>query len=171
MNQQVSDHSRDRAGAERVIIRPVRASDLDVFFALYSDPSSVTMAGFTPEDPTDRAAFDAHWRSILAAESITARTIVQGDQVVGQVASFEVDDIVEVTYWIDRRYWGHGIATAALGQLLETVTTRPLQARAASDNAASLRVLSKCGFSPVGIDRSYANARGEEIEETILQLD
>ena len=50
-------------------------------------------------------------------------------------------------------------------------TERPLFARAASDNAASLRVLEKAGFPRIGVNRDSARGRGEEIEETILRLD
>jgi RimJ/RimL family protein N-acetyltransferase len=78
---------------------------------------------------------------------------------------------MEVTYWIDRPAWGKGIATRALALLLELVTTRPLHARAASDNAGSLRVLQKCGFKAVGTETSFAAGRNENIEETILRLD
>lgn len=153
-----------------ISIRPVQTADLDTFFRLFSDPTSITMAGFTSENPTDREAFDDHWQAVLASEAVTARTVIWDSEVVGQVASFEVEGVTEVSYWIDHRLWGHGIATAALAQLLDYVTIRPVYARAASDNEASLRVLTKCGFRPVGTDRAYANARGEEIEETILRL-
>jgi hypothetical protein len=44
-------------------------------------------------------------------------------------------------------------------------------ARAASDNVGSLRVLEKAGFRRVGVNRDFAPGRGEEIEETILRLD
>ncbi|MEU4561792.1 hypothetical protein AB0F72_25700 [Actinoplanes sp. NPDC023936] len=37
--------------------------------------------------------------------------------------------------------------------------------------AASLRVLRRAGFTPVGTDVGFANARSAEIEETILRLD
>ena len=76
----------------------------------------------------------------------------------------------EVTYWIDRSAWGQQIATRALAQLLHIVPDRPLHARAASDNAASLRVLEKAGFEVVGTEMSYASARGKEIEEKLLRL-
>ncbi|MBA8794395.1 RimJ/RimL family protein N-acetyltransferase [Friedmanniella endophytica] len=154
-----------------VAIRPVVPGDLDVFFRIFSDPESVTMAGFTAEDPNDREAFDDHWAAVLASEAVTARTVLWQGAVVGHVASFEVDGVTEVTYWVDQAVWGQGIATAALAQLLAHVTTRPVFARAAADNAASLRVLGKCGFRPVRTERAYANARGEETDETILRLD
>jgi len=50
------------------------------------------------------------------------------------------------------------------------VTMRPLHARAAKDNVASIRVLQKCGFVVTGSDRSFATARGMEIDEAILEL-
>jgi RimJ/RimL family protein N-acetyltransferase len=50
------------------------------------------------------------------------------------------------------------------------VTERPLHARAAKDNLASLRVLQKCGFEVTGHDTGYANARAATIEEVLLTL-
>ncbi len=48
---------------------------------------------------------------------------------------------------------------------------RPLYARAASDNADSLRVPQKCGFQSAGTEKSFAAGRNEVTEETILRLD
>jgi RimJ/RimL family protein N-acetyltransferase len=47
---------------------------------------------------------------------------------------------------------------------------RPLVARAAADNVASLRVLEKCGFVRVGADGGFSNARGEDVDEIIFRL-
>ena len=54
--------------------------------------------------------------------------------------------------------------------MLGVVTERPLHARAAADNAGSIRVLEKCGFVVTGSGRGFANARGEEIDEVLLAL-
>ena len=54
---------------------------------------------------------------------------------------------------------------------MELVPTRPLHARAASDNVASLRVLQKAGFTIVGTENSYATGRNSQIEETLLRKD
>jgi RimJ/RimL family protein N-acetyltransferase len=75
-----------------------------------------------------------------------------------------------VTYWIGREQWGRGIATRALDEFLEIELTRPLHARAASDNVASIRVLEKCGFSRVGTDRAFAEGRSEDTDEVVLRL-
>jgi RimJ/RimL family protein N-acetyltransferase len=89
---------------------------------------------------------------------------------VGSAAVYGEPGEREVTYWIDRAYWGRGIATAALRDLLAVVPERPLYARAASDNAGSRRVLEKCGFRVTANDRGYAHARGEETDEVVLTL-
>jgi RimJ/RimL family protein N-acetyltransferase len=50
------------------------------------------------------------------------------------------------------------------------VAVRPLFARVAKDNQASLRVLEKNGFGKVGEDHGFAAARGCEVDEWILSL-
>jgi len=154
-----------------VSLRPVHPGDLPVFFRHMSDPESNRMAAFTAEDPTDRAHFDAHWKRILASPDVVTRTVLADGDVVGHAAVYGEPGEREVTYFIDRYYWGRGIATAALRGLLAEVPERPLRARAAADNTGSVRVLEKCGFKVVGEDRGFANARGAEIDELVLRLD
>jgi RimJ/RimL family protein N-acetyltransferase len=164
--------SRDTAGPRPLVaLRPVEDADLGRFFAHMQDPEALRMAAFTPKDPADRAAFDAHWRRILGDAAILNRTILADGAVAGHVASFLMEGGREVTYWIDRALWGRGVATAALRAFLEVDPIRPLHARAAKDNLGSLRVLEKCGFRAVGEDRGFANARNAEIEECLLLLE
>jgi RimJ/RimL family protein N-acetyltransferase len=160
----------DDKEAPAVELRPVDESDLDTLFRHMSDPESVRMAAFTPEDPDDRHRFDAHMARVLESPDSTNRAIVWNGELVGSIASFVIEGQTEITYWIDRAVWGRRIASRALALLLEEVPTRPLLARAASDNVSSLRVLEKNGFQVIGTEMSFAPARGAEIEETILQL-
>jgi RimJ/RimL family protein N-acetyltransferase len=153
-----------------VILRDVTDGDLPVFYDQQLDSTANHMAAFTCEDPADRDAFDAHWTKILGDDAITTKTIIFGGKVAGHIASFERLGEPEVTYWIGKEYWGNGVATRALTAFLGLVKVRPLHARAAKDNIASLRVLEKCGFSIAGDDKGFANARGEEVEEFILTL-
>jgi RimJ/RimL family protein N-acetyltransferase len=148
----------------------MEASDLDAIFAQMRDPASVRMAAFTAEDPSDRGAFDDHMAKIMSSPEIRHSAITSDDRLVGTIASFVSEGATEVTYWIDRSFWGQGIATRALGLLLEELSVRPIRARAASDNAASLRVLQKAGFQPIATAMSFASGRAAEIEETILEL-
>jgi len=156
---------------DAVTLRPVQESDLDALFRQQCDPESVRMAAFTPEDPDDRQRFDAHMARVLSSPETMNRVILLNGEVVGSIAAFVIEGDTEITYWIDRAVWGRGIASQALALFLEIVATRPLRARAASDNAGSLRVLEKAGFRVIGTEVAFAQARGSEIEETILRLE
>lgn len=154
-----------------LVLRDVIEDDLAIFFEQQLDPEANTMAAFTSRDATDRAAFTAHWHSILAEPTGIIKTIVVGNQVVGHVSSYEESGAPEVTYWLGKAYWGQGITTRALAAFLARVnSTRPIYARVAKDNGGSRRVLEKCGFTVIGEDRGFANARGAEIDELLLEL-
>jgi RimJ/RimL family protein N-acetyltransferase len=153
-----------------VTLRPIDDSDLDALFDQMRDPESVQMAAFTARDPNDREAFDTHMSKVRTSPDVTMRAVIRGGRLVGSIASFVMDGDTEITYWIDRSVWGQGVAGQALALLLDTVPVRPLSARAASDNVGSLRVLQRAGFTIIGTEVSYANARHTEIEETILRL-
>jgi RimJ/RimL family protein N-acetyltransferase len=156
--------------ANDIVLRDVTDDDLPIFFEQQRDPDANYMAAFTSRDPNDRDAFMAHWARIRADETIITRTVLCDGQVAGSVASFEDFGQLEVTYWLGREFWGKGIATRALASLLAAQTTRPIHARVAKDNAASLRVLQKCGFVITGEGSGFANARGQETEEYMLTL-
>jgi RimJ/RimL family protein N-acetyltransferase len=155
-----------------VQLRDVTESDLPIFFEQQLDPAANQMAAFTAKDPADKAAFIAKWTKIRGDGSTTKKTVLFDGQVAGSIVAFMApwSGKLEVSYWIGREFWGKGIATNALSEFLGSVTTRPLYARAAKDNLASIRVLEKCGFTVSGYDKGFANARGEEIEEVVLEL-
>ncbi|MFF0162398.1 GNAT family N-acetyltransferase [Streptomyces sp. NPDC005263] len=152
-----------------ITLREVHESDLPVFFRQMNDPEAVRMAAFTPKDPADRDAFDALWKQIRASDAV-ARTVLADGDVIGSAAVYGEPGEREVTYWVDRAYWGRGVATTALRALVAEVPERPLYARAAADNEGSLRVLEKCGFEVAARERGFANARREEIDEAVLIL-
>lgn len=153
-----------------VSLREVGTEDLDRFFEFFQDTESVVMAAFTPEDPSDREAFDAHWDRILASKNVTMRTVEHDGEVVGNIGSYSTDGEREVTYWFGRSHWGSGLATEALRRFLSIDRTRPIFARVAKDNPASIRVLEKCGFAVTGADEGFANGRGEVVEEFVMTL-
>jgi RimJ/RimL family protein N-acetyltransferase len=130
-----------------VTIRPVREDDLPILFEHQRDPEANSMAAFPARD---RGAFMAHWAKILADDSLLAFAIELDGRVVGNVGSFELEGHREVGYWIDREFWGRGVATHALAATLLEETTRPLFAGVAPHNAGSMRVLEKCGFERTG---------------------
>ena len=166
----MSEHSTHHS-ATNVSLRDVQESDLPIFFEQQLDPDANYMAAFTTKDPTDREAFMKHWTAILADDTNITKTILFDGQVVGNIACYQDEELgqPEIGYWIGKPYWGKGIATEALLLLLHYFKARPVYARVAKDNPASLRVLQKCGFTICGKNRGFANARGQEIEEFILR--
>lgn len=153
-----------------ILLRVVTESDLPIFFEQQLDLDARHMAAFTSKDSTDRLAFLAHWAQILNHDTNTNMTVLFEGQVAGHIGSFKRLGEAEITYWIGKQYWGKGIATEALSQFLHHLKARPLYARAATDNIASIRVLEKCGFTIYGYDKGFSNARGEEVEEVIMIL-
>ncbi len=128
------------------------------------------VAGLAVTIPRTREAFDAHWAKSLDDPRNTARAILVGEAFVGYISCFPMDGQDHVGYWIDRAYWGMGIASRALHLLLREVAKRPLVATAATSNGASLRVLQKCGFVVEQVRLSPASDRYPECEETVLVL-
>ena len=154
-----------------VQLRDMREDDLPVIFEQQRDPVANRMAAFTVEDPANRDDFMARWNKILGDDAIIKKVVLVNEQVVGSILSFEQFGEREVGYWLGKDHWGRGIATKALALFLIHVKVRPLYARAAADNCASIRVLKKCGFKICGEDKTFANARGEDVEEFTFRLD
>ena len=152
-------------------LREVRDEDLLALFEQWADPVAARMAAFTSPDHMDRDAFERRWSRLRADETIINRVIVADGEVAGSIGSWGEPGEREITYWIGRSYWGRGIATDAVHLFLAVDSSRPLNARVAHDNLASLRVLEKCGFRVTGTDRGFAHARSAEIEETLLRLE
>jgi RimJ/RimL family protein N-acetyltransferase len=140
-----------------VRLRDVEPADLPLFYEHQRDPEAVAMVMFNSRD---RPAFDAHWAKILADETGLKKTVVVDGQAAGHVVSFMRDGELEIGYWLDRAFWGRGIATQALSAFLQLEQRRPLHAGVAKHNLASIRVLQKCGFtlSDSGADKSTDEA-------------
>jgi len=145
-------------------------NDIHTFYQYQLDPEANFMAAFTAKDPNDKAAYIEKYSKFLTEPTITSRTIKVNDEIAGTISKFVMEGEAEITYWIDKKFWGQGIATAALREFLKIVKTRPIYGRVAFDNYGSQKVLEKCGFVKIGNDRGFANARQAEIEEYIFKL-
>ena len=124
-------------------LRPFRDEDLPALFDHQLDPEATAMAGFPSRD---EVAFTAHWARLVSDPTV-ATTVVEVDgRVAGNLGSWVDDDRRLLGYWIGREFWGRGVATEALRAFVGTLADRPLYAYVAVHNAASMRVLEKCGF-------------------------
>lgn len=146
-----------------VRLRDVTEADLPVFFEQQLDPDAVRMAAFPSRD---RVAFDAHWERVMADDGVVKKTILFDGNVAGNIASWEDSGEWLVGYWIGKEYWGRGIATRAFARFLAVVGERPITARVAKHNVASIRVLEKCGFVVAGERRDPADG----VEEYVMRI-
>ena len=148
-----------------VQIRKVEQDDLPRMYEIQLDPESNRMA---VTNPRDRAAFDALWAEALKDPNLEARAILFDGEFAGYISCFQVDGQDHVGYRVERAFWGQGIASRALQLLLQEVTRRPLAAIVATSNAASLRVLQKCGFVVDQVRFSEESELYPACEEAVL---
>jgi len=83
---------------------------------------------------------------VLDDSGIIARVVLLDGAPVGSISRFPADGEDHVGYWIDRAYWGTGIASRAL------------------------HFLQKCGFVIDRVRLSPASDRFPECEEAVLTL-
>ena len=151
----------------RVDLRPWLEADAEVLFALAGDPVVGRLAGFPPHGDVEDSRRVI--RDILAKQGALAIVSREENAVVGCVSALPVrresSGLVagewEVGYWIGRRYWNRGFATAAVSAFCRRCFAEPefgcrrLSGRVRSENAASRRVLEKCGFKFRGKVRDW----------------
>lgn len=158
-----------------VVLRPPAQGDYQAWADLRG-ASRAELTGFEPrwaDDELSRAAF----RARLKRYQQDARTdagyaffvLDQGTRrlVGGMTLSAirrGVAQAAVVGYWIGTAETGRGLATAALGRLLrhafDDLGLHRVEAACMPRNAASLRVLGKCGFEREGLARGYLKIDG-----------
>jgi len=144
-------------------------ADLHTLFQFQLDKQANYLAAFTSIDPANKTAYLEKYSRHISDPTINNMTIWMNDVIVGSIAKYVMYGEAEITYWIDKKFWGLGIATTALSMFLKQELSRPLFGRVAFDNYGSQKVLEKCGFIRIGTDMGFANARQTEVEEFIYR--
>jgi RimJ/RimL family protein N-acetyltransferase len=146
-------------------LRDTVADDLAVLFTQQLDPEALRMAAFPPRT---RDEFMSHWARVLQDDATVTSTILVDGEIAGYVTTWLGGGGRQVGYWLGRAFWGRGVASRALSQFTSQFTVRPLTARVAIGNGASIRVLEKCGFVRVG--STTAAAHDDGVEELMFEL-
>jgi RimJ/RimL family protein N-acetyltransferase len=152
----------------KIELRPVGAADLGAIFEWQHDPVANERAAVTPRD---RLAFDVHWAKVLADDVVTKRIVLADGSAVGFIVVFESDGKLELGYWIDRSFWGRGIASTAVRLVLAIDLRRPLHAGIALHNTASLRVVARHGFVRVADIDLTSPGTGRPVPGGFFRLD
>lgn len=142
----------------RVRLRPWRRDEAAVMRALLDDPEVWRYLPETYPDPLS-AEMAADLIEVAAMERHhEVRAVEYGGGVVGQVRLlFDRHGAdrrgAEISYWLGRAYWGHGIGTALVREATEDAFARHaalerIHARVHPDNPASAALLSRAGYRP-----------------------
>jgi RimJ/RimL family protein N-acetyltransferase len=155
-----------------VALRDVTTSDHDVLFAFQADPDGCAMAMVKARS---REAFDATWERIgeqvaRGERGVVAKAITLDSVLCGSIGSLVNEGELSVGYTIGKAWWGRGIATRALGLLLEQMRERPVHATTAASNVASRRVLEKNAFVAISSQWSPETERYLACEEVKFVL-
>lgn len=154
--------------AHRIRLRKAKKSDVPLFYGHQADPAHPPFTGIMPRSHDE---FFEHWTKILRDPDVLIRTILCDDVIAGFTVSFNRVGFREVGYWLGQEFWGKGIATEAMQQFLPLIDERPLFARTAKKNVASIRVLEKCGFVVTSEAEGFVDMEGTPIEGVHMRLD
>jgi len=144
------------------IVRSWRKSDLDAL-VMHADNINVAkhLRDRFPQPYTrqDGRAFLKH--AVVAPDQTNLAIEVEGAAVgaIGYVPGSDVERFsAEIGYWLGEAMWGKGLAAEAVMLLTEHAFTRMnvlrMFALPFADNAGSVRVLEKAGYSREGLLRS-----------------
>lgn len=112
----------------------------------------------------------------LSHQPLQVKAIVVDDEVVGSIGIHQLTDIysksAEIGYWIAEAFWGKGIVTQAVKEMLkygfETFDIDRIFARTTHTNLASQQVLKKAGFVFEAELKSTIFKHGEYFDERIF---
>jgi len=156
--------------ADRFVLRPLRRSDAGLIGIHAGD---LRVAQMTQEIPhpfppgaaevmIERANADARTTDVWAIDGSS-----QGHaEVMGLVLLERMDrDQSEIRFWVAPAFWNTGIATEAIGALMEAnpQASHEIFACVFQDNPGTARVLVNCGFEYLGDAEAHSVARGANV--------
>ncbi len=150
---------------ERLVLRKLRQTDADDFFANFSDEETMRYFGMEPLTQLEQAVQTIEGRLQAFEEDRAIRwaiTFREEDRLIGTIGFHRFDresSRAEVGYELNRSLWGKGVMSealqAALGYGFDQLNLNRIEGLVSPENVGSLRVLEKGGFTQEGILRAY----------------
>ena len=164
----------------RLVLRPVTMDDADAYFDIFSDARTMLYWSREPieeyEEAQELAGQDIEWAK---SESCINWGIALPDsnRLVGKINLFQISEQnrrAEIGYLLDRRHWGRGYMSEAMACVLEyafnTLDLHRIEADTDPDNAPSLALLDRFGFSREGLFRDRWFVHGKWHDSVMLGL-
>lgn len=163
---------------KRLVLRLPRAADDGAMLALLNNPAIARMTARVPHPIT---LDDIAGRRRLNKGGGEKMYVVERDgELIGGAGvkppgSGEPPRIMpRLGYWIGAPYQGNGFGTEAVGALVracfKSADCDVVGAGVFADNRASVRVLEKCGFEPVGRYMTFSAAREIQVDTIDFNL-
>lgn len=146
--------------SERILLRRWRDDDAGALFKYASDPDVGPHAGWLPHGCVEESL--GIIRTIFDSDHVWAMVLKDSGEPVGCMGYYVCgesnidigEDEAEVGFWVGRPFWNRGLCTEALrlmiGYCFGVVGFQRLWGDFFVDNAASGRVMEKCGFRDTG---------------------
>lgn len=156
----------------RLVLRAPNPEDLDRCAVLLGDYEVAKMLSRVPY-PYDLelgrqylARSVKRWENIADADELGFHIDHEGD-LIGGVGFKKLQETPEIGYWLGRPYWGKGFMSealdAAIGWMFANTGHERLACEAMTENQASIKVMEKAGFRPVGEVGCASVSRGETL--------
>ncbi len=161
-----------------LVLRPWQESDLH---DLVQHANNATVAGFMTDQFPHPYTEDAGRQFIALTASHAPRrmfAIAVAGRVAGAIGIHPQTDILsknaEIGYWLGETYWGQGLATEAVKQMIvygfRNFDILRIYGRVFGNNPASARVLEKCGFEKEAHFHQTIFKNGVLLDELIYGL-
>ena len=159
----------------RCTLRPWRLADADVLVRHANNIHIARQLRDRFPNPYTRGAAHAFIGFAASSERPTNLAIEVDGEAAGGVGYVPGTDVerysAEVGYWLSESLWGRGIATEALllltAHVFESESLLRCFALPFADNAGSIRVLEKAGYTLEGILRSSSVKYGQPRDQAI----
>lgn len=148
---------------ERCLLRPWRDEDIPLIPSLADTRDISWNTSFRFPNPYDEQAAKrmVEWSRDGAGVNLWQFALLADGELAGGIGTIRNNDVerhtANVGYWLGTRFWGRGLASEALAELIrymiEATDVEQLTATCFGWNPASRRVLEKCGFALEGVRR------------------
>jgi len=146
---------------DRCVVRPWRMEDAESVVRHANNINVARQLRDRFPHPYTRANASAFLKAATSAPEPSNLAIDVGGEAVGAVGYVPGIDVerfsAEIGYWLGESFWGRGITTEALrlvtDHVFDTLNMLRLFALPFADNAGSIRVLEKAGFTLEGRQR------------------
>jgi RimJ/RimL family protein N-acetyltransferase len=160
---------------DELLLRAPAEADIETVAPAFLDPDVGGEASLPPVDAeTLRGMFRDQLPQLRELGLMSPYVIVDGETIVGGATLHHFDpmrDAVEVGYWLFAFARGRGVATRAVGAMMEHAFANGIyrvEAHVRVGNERSEKVLERLGFVREGVKRRHLRHEGVRVDATLF---